>query len=38
MLVVADTVHAKFKEIGYNLNGYRSGSLKEVLAFGGQKL
>ncbi|TDF99654.1 ATP-dependent sacrificial sulfur transferase LarE [Paenibacillus piri] len=36
MLAVADTVHAKLKEIGYtyvtmDLKGYRSGSLNEVL-------
>ncbi|MCS7461062.1 ATP-dependent sacrificial sulfur transferase LarE [Paenibacillus doosanensis] len=37
MLAVADTVHAKLKEIGYayvtmDLKGYRSGSLNEVLS------
>ena len=37
VLAVADTVHAKLKEIGYayvtlDLKGYRSGSLNEVLA------
>jgi uncharacterized protein len=37
VLAVADTVHAKLKEIGYtyvtmDLKGYRSGSLNEVLS------
>lgn len=37
MIAVADTVHAKLKEIGYayvtlDLRGYRSGSLNEVLS------
>lgn len=37
MLAVAETVHAKLKEIGYayvtmDLRGYRSGSLNEVLS------
>jgi len=37
MIAVAETVHAKLKQIGYaygtlDLKGYRSGSLNEVLS------